>query len=195
MLPSIEEAQRELELRLEKGRPVNEAGRLEKEIKAYNLLDRIGISFERIDHEPLYTMEACDVVAGILNASICKNLFLCNTQKTQFYMLLLPGDKKFKTKVVSKLLGVARLSFGDEEHMEGLLDLTPGSVTILGLMNDTERKVKLIIDKDVMDAEYFACHPCINTSSIRFKMEDLVNKLIPALGHEPVYLDYEPEEE
>ena len=137
------------------------------------------------------TMEACEEIdrtlsEGVENGvAICKNLFLCNRQETDFYLLLIPGDKPFKTKYLSAQIGSSRLSFGKPEYMEQYLDITPGSVSVMGLMNDREKKVRLLIDQDVLEEEYFACHPCINTSSLRFKTADLVEKLIPAMDHEP----------
>lgn len=169
---------------LEKGRPADFDSRLDKEQAVYELLDSLEIDYDRIDHEALYTIEACQKVDEALGIHICKNLFLCNSQKTKFYLLLMPGEKKFVTKEVSKQIGSARLSFGNEEFMEELLNLTPGSVTVLGLMNDTENKVQLLIDKDVLNEEYFGCHPCINTSSLRMKTRDVVEKILPAVHHE-----------
>jgi YbaK / prolyl-tRNA synthetases associated domain. len=168
-----------------RGRPENAAGRLDKEIRVYDLLDKLGIEYLRVDHEPLNTIEACGKAEESLRVSICKNLFLCNNQKTRFYLLIMPGNKKFKTKDLSKQIGSARLSFGPQEYMERFLDITPGSVSVMGLMNDRDNQVRLLIDEDVLRETYFACHPCINTSSIRFKTEDLLNKILPAIGHEP----------
>jgi len=168
-----------------RGRPDDITGRLEKEIRVYNLLDELGIEYIRVDHDPMDTMEACRGAEEVLKVSICKNLFLCNSQKTKFYLLILPGDKKFKTKDLSKQIGSARLSFGPQEYMESFLDITPGSVSVMGLMNDRCNQVRLLIDEDVLKETYFACHPCINTSSIRFKTEDMLSKLLPAIGHEP----------
>lgn len=148
-----------------------------------------GVSFERIDHAPAMTMEDCAEVDRILDTLICKNLFLCNRQKTDFYLLLIPGDKHFQTKVLSSQLGVSRLSFADASYMEKFLDITPGSVSVLGLMNDRENRVKLVIDRDVMESDAFACHPCINTSSIRFSMTDFTQKVLPALKHIPCYVE------
>ena len=136
-----------MELKLENGRPADTTGRLEKEIRTYDFLDALQVPYQRIDHETLMTIEACKDVDKVLDAVICKNLFLCNRQKTNFYLLLLPGDKKFKTKEVSSQLGVARLSFGNETYMEKFLDITPGSVSVLGLMNDKENRVQLLIDE------------------------------------------------
>lgn len=170
---------------LENGRPDTAEGRLDKEIRVYDFLDQLGIDYVRVDHEATMTMEACEEISQILGAQICKNLMLCNRQETEFYMLLMPGEKPFKTKFLSAQIGSARLSFAKGEYMEEFLDITPGSLSILGLMNDKEKRVRLLIDEDVMKNEYFGCHPCINTSSLKFKTADLAATIIPALGHEP----------
>lgn len=178
-------------MELKKGRPQDTEGRLAKEIKVYDLLDSLGVDYRRVDHEAAMTMEACEEIDRALGqdvgeeVSICKNLFLCNRQETEFYLLLMPGDKPFKTKNLSAQIGSARLSFAKPEYMEKYLDITPGSVSVMGLMNDSEKKVHLLIDADVLEKEYFACHPCINTSSLRFRTGDLMEKVIPAMGHEP----------
>ena len=172
-------------LTLEKGRPSDTSGRLQKEIRTYDFLDKLNIEYYRIDHEPAMTMEACEEIDKTLGAPTCKNLFLCNRQKTAFYILLIPGDKIFKTKDISAQIGSSRLSFGDGEYMERFLDITPGSLSVLGLMNDLDRDVTLLIDKDVLEGEYIGCHPCINTSTLRIKTSDLTDKIIPALGHRP----------
>lgn len=174
---------------LQKGRPADTAGRLEKEIRSYDLLDSLGIEYDRIDHEPAMTMEICEEIDRVLGATICKNLFLCNRQETDFYLLMMPGDKPFKTKDLSAQIGSSRLSFGTPDYMEQLVDITPGSLSILGLMNDKEGRVRLLIDKDVLSGEYIGCHPCINTSSLRIKTSDMVEKLIPALKHAPTLVE------
>ena len=175
-------------MELQKGRPENTDNRLDKEIRVYDFLDKLGVQYQRIDHEAAMTMEACEEIDRALgdNTTICKNLFLCNRQETDFYLLLMPGDKPFKTKNLSAQIHSARLSFAKPEYMEKYLDITPGSVSVLGLMNDSEKKVQLLIDEDVMKEPYFGCHPCINTSSLKFPTEDLMQKIIPALEHEPV---------
>ena len=175
-------------MELQKGRPENTDNRLDKEIRVYDFLDKLGVQSQRIDHETAMTMEACEEIDRALgdNTTICKNLFLCNRQETDFYLLLMPGDKPFKTKNLSAQIHSARLSFAKPEYMEKYLDITPGSVSVLGLMNDSEKKVQLLIDEDVMKEPYFGCHPCINTSSLKFTTEDLMQKIIPALEHEPV---------
>ncbi len=172
-------------MNLQEGRPMDCAGRLDKEIRCYDFLDQLGVAYQRIDHEPAMTMEVCAAIDEVLDATICKNLLLCNRQCTSFYLLMIPGNKHFKTTELSHQIGSSRLSFAAPEYMEAFLDITPGSLSILGLMNDTEMKVQLLIDEDVLKGEYVGCHPCINTSSIRIKTEDLVQKIIPAMGHEP----------
>ena len=173
-----------MKLELVKGRPADETGRLEKEIRTYDLLDALGIAYERVDHEEANTMEACAAVDEVLApAVICKNLFLCNTQKTKFYLLMIKNDKKFKTKEISKQINSSRLSFAPPEYMEKYLDITPGSASVMGLMNDKENEVTLLVDEDVLKAEYFGCHPCINTSSMRLKTADVFGTFLEAVHH------------
>ena len=171
------------------GRPETNEGRLPKEIRVYDLLDSLSISYERVDHAPAMTMEVCAAIDEVLEATICKNLLLCNRQGTAYYLLMLPGNKVFKTSVLSKQIGSSRLSFASAEAMEDLLDITPGSVSVLGLMNDHENRVQLLMDKDILEGEYFGCHPCINTSSLRLKTADLIERIIPAMHHEPIFVE------
>ena len=176
-------------MKLENGRPADCSGRLPKEIKVYDLLDTLGVAYQRIDHEPAMTMEICACIDETLQATICKNLLLCNRQGTAFYLLMLPGNKVFKTSVLSKQIGSSRLSFASAEAMAEFLDITPGSVSVMGLMNDQENRVQLLMDKDILEGEYFGCHPCINTSSLRFRTADLIDKIIPAMAHTPIYVE------
>ena len=173
-------------LELVKGRPQDESGRLEKEIRVYDLLDELQIPYERVDHEVAETMEACKEIDEVLGADICKNLFLCNRQKTNFYLLMILGDKKFKTKDISSQIGSARLSFAGAEEMEKYLDITPGSVSVMGLMNDTENHVQLLVDEDLLKGEYIGCHPCINTSSLKMKTADVLGPFLKAVHHEMI---------
>jgi len=186
MTPSDIKQQRgkNMALELQKGRPADTTGRLDKEIRTYDLLDRLGVEYDRVDHAPAMTMEDCKEVDEILEAMVCKNLFLCNRQETAFYLLMIPDTKVFHTKDLSAQIGSARLSFAKPEYMEKFLDITPGSVSVLGLMNDTEHQVKLLIDEEVLDSEYFGCHPCINTTSLRMRTADLIEKVLPAMGHD-----------
>lgn len=171
-------------MQLYKGRPEDISNRLDKEIRVYDLLDSLGIEYVRTDHAPADTMEACNEIDKILDILICKNLFLCNRQKTAFYLLMMPGDKVFKTKELSSQINSARLSFASPEDMEKYLDIQPGSVSIMGLMNDTENNVRLLVDEDVLKGEYVGCHPCINTSSIKLKTKDVFETFIKAVHHD-----------
>ena len=163
--------------------------RLPKEMAVYELLERLQIPYLRADHEVTATIEDCHEIDQLLGISICKNLFLCNRQKTNYYLLMMPGEKPFKTKDLSAQIGSARLSFGDAQAMEQYLNLTPGSVTVLALMNDPEQRVRLLIDRDVLQQEYIGCHPCINTSSLKIKTSDILEKFLPYVGHVPTSVD------
>lgn len=172
------------------GAPSGENWRREREVAVYGLLERLGISFDRIDHREANTMEACRAIDEALEAVICKNLFLCNQQRTRFYLLLMPEGKKFRTKDLSKQIDSSRLSFGEPVYLERFLRLTPGSVSVMGLMNDTKNQVQLLIDREVLkEGGLFGCHPCMNTSSIRLSLPDLLEKFLPAVHHEPMFVD------
>lgn len=176
------------------GRPADK--RIEKEERCYELLDSLGVEYARIDHEHADTMEACAAIEKSLGCEIIKNLLLTNRQQTDIYLLLMPAQKPFKTKILSKQLGVSRLSFATDEQMLRCLDITPGSVSVLGLMNDSEKAVRLVIDADVLKMEHIGCHPCINTSSLRISTSDVLGKILPAVGHDytPVDLPWVIEE-
>ena len=175
-----------MDLVLEKGSPADYSDRLLKEQRCYKLLDELGLEYFRCDHQDANanTMEDCLKIDAILEAVVCKNLFLTNRQHTQFYLLMMPGDKVFKTKELSAQINSARLSFAEAEYMEKFLDITPGSVSILGLMNDTENQVKLLVDEDVLKGEFVGCHPCINTTSLKLKTTDMFEVLLPAMKHD-----------
>ena len=170
-------------MQLYRGRPDITEGRQNREIKVYDFLDSLGIEYLRTDHEPADTMEACNRIDSVLEVVICKNLFLCNRQKTKFYLLMMPGDKPFKTKELSSQINSARLSFASAEDMEKYLDILPGSVSVMGLMNDSENAVKLLVDEDVLRDEYIGCHPCVNASSLKIRTEDVFTKFLDAVGH------------
>ena len=163
--------------------------RLPKEERVYGLLERLGVPFERVDHDAVGTIEGCAEIEKLLDIEICKNLFLRNSKGDQYYLLMLPGGKHLVTKDLAKKIGSTRLSFGTPEKMEEYLDITPGSVSVLGLMNDHENNIQLLVDNDIKKWEYFGCHPCINTSSLKIKTADLFSKILPAVGHEPVFVD------
>ncbi|MBR3396650.1 MAG: prolyl-tRNA synthetase associated domain-containing protein [Lachnospiraceae bacterium] len=171
-------------MQLFNGRPEEEAGRLPREIRTYDFLDRLNIPYQRTDHDRADNMEACNAIDAILGVLICKNLFLCNRQKTRFYLLMMPGDKKFKTKELSGQIGSSRLSFAEPADMLKYLDIEPGAVSIMGLMNDTGHEVQLLIDEDVLKDEYLGCHPCVCTSSLKLRTEDVIKTFLPATGHD-----------
>jgi len=172
-------------MELHHGRPESMEGRQEREIRVYDFLDHLGLEYWQTDHEKLaYTMEDCKDVDAVLEATVCKNLFLCNRQKTKFYMLMMPGDKTFKTKELSGQLGCARLSFASEDKMVELLDIHPGAVSVMGLMNDPENKVQLVVDEEVLEGEFLGCHPCVNSSSLKLYTKDVFGPYLEAVGHE-----------
>lgn len=166
------------------GRPEDVSGREEREIRVYDFLDREKIEYWRTDHEDrANTMEDCIAIDAVLEATICKNLFLCNRQKTKFYMLMMPGDKPFKTKEISGQINSARLSFATEDYMLEYLDILPGSVSVMGLMNDHGNNVNLLVDEDILKGEFVGCHPCVNTSSLKIRTADIFERFLPAVGH------------
>lgn len=170
-------------MELFKGRPADVSGREEREIGVYDCLDSLNIEYYRVDHEVAMTMEDCKAIDEVLGAVMCKNLFLCNRQKTKFYLLIMPADKPFKTKELSSQIGSARLSFASADKMLEYLDINPGAVSVMGLKNDTENDVSFIVDEDLLKDEYIGCHPCVNTSSLKIKTDDLVNIFLPFTKH------------
>lgn len=161
----------------------------EKENACYDTLERLGIEYGRVSHEHIGTIEGCLEINEVLKAKICKNLFLCNAQKTDFYLVMMPGEKPFKTKLLSPQLGCSRLSFAPPEFMEEFLNCTPGSASVLGLLFDKELRVRLVMDKDLLGEEFIGCHPCDNSSSLKLLTVDVVEKLLPALDHTPTFVE------
>ena len=178
-----------------KGRPKDESGREAREIRVYDYLDALGIEFYRVDHARAETMNDCEAIDIALETVMCKNLVLCNRQKTVFYLLMMPASKAFKTKDVSHMINSARLSFADAEYLEKFLDVHPGSVSIMGLMNDKDHNINLLIDKEVLEPEFIGCHPCENTTSLKIRTRDILEKYLPATGHTPLILDIPKTEE
>ena len=180
-------------MKLLQGRPADLTGRLPKEIRVYDFLDKLGISYAHVDHHAAMTMDECAEIDKVLDSTICKNLLLCNRQKTDFYLLMIAGHKTFKTSALSKQIGSSRLSFADGAYMEEFLDITPGSLSVLGLMNDKDMRIQLLIDEEILQSDTVGVHPCINTASLRLKTKDLLEVIIPAMGHPPrmVNLNYE----
>lgn len=177
------------------GRPENVEGRLDREVRVYDFLDANGLWYLRTDHEEANNMDACNEIDAVLEATICKNLFLCNRQRTQFYLLMMPGDKPFKTKDITAQIGCSRLSFAKPEDMERYLDIKPGAVSVMGLMNDHDNKVQLLVDEDILKGEYLGCHPCVSTSSLKMKTKEIFETYLKAVHHDyiTVHLDYPQE--
>ena len=176
-------------MKLEQGRPADVTGRLEKEVRVYDLLDQLEIPYRRIDHEAANTMEACREVDEVLGVTICRNIFLCNRQQTDFYLLLIEDGKVFKTKYLSAQLGTSRLSFAPPEFMEEFLDIKPGAVSVLGLMNDMDCRVNLVLDKSIYESDETGCHPSVSTASLRIKTRDILEKFLPAVNHDVTVVD------
>lgn len=170
---------------VEKGQPASSEGRTETELLVYRALNELQVEFMRADHAPAMTMEDCVAIGEAIGAPVCKNLFLCNRQMTVFYLLLMPGDKPFKTKDLSAQIGAARLSFASAQHMQEYLHTTPGSASVLGLLFDGDRRVNLLIDEDVLAHEMIGAHPCHNTSTLAFRTEDLLETILKHTGHVP----------
>ena len=170
-------------MELYNGRPETNEGRLAREIRTYDFLDSLGIGYQRTDHERADNMAACNEIDAVLEVIICKNLFLCNRQKTEFYLLMMPGEKPFKTKEIPPQIGCARLSFAPEEKMVEFLDIHPGAVSVMGLMNDRENHVQLLVDEDILKGEYLGCHPCVNTSSMKVRTGDIFDRFLKAVHH------------
>ena len=166
------------------GAPADMSGRAEREKAVYEFLAGTGVNYCRMDHAPTVTMEECAERGKKLGIVISKNIFLCNTQKTRFYLLVMPASKRYVTRIFSREIGSARLSFAPPEAMEKMLGCSPGSASVMGLLFDRENRVSLYFDRDVLRQEWFGCHPCINTTSLKFRMTDFTEKVLPALGHE-----------
>ncbi len=173
-------------MKLYTGRPADTSDRSEKEIKVYDFLDDLEIDYRRLDHAPAFGSEEelCKEIEDSLGARICKNLFLANRQRTKFYMLMIPEHKVFRSSDISKQAGSSRLHFAEAEYMEEMIGCSPGSASVMGLINDTEHRVQLLVDDDVLNAEYVGCHPCINTSSLRIRSADIFEKFVRATGHD-----------
>ena len=164
-------------------------GRLPVEMDTYALLDSLGIGYLRLDHGATATVDDCAGVDRILGIEICKNLFLCNAAKTAYYQLTMPGEKRYQAPLLSRQLHTSRLSFADADSMQKYLHIMPGSVSVLGLMNDETHAVRLLVDKDVLRHKFIGCHPCVNTSSLRVSMADILNKFLPHTGHVPTVVE------
>lgn len=171
-------------MQLIKGRPANYKNRLEKEQKIYELLDKLEIEYFYVDHEPFMTMEDSRVVDDLLESTVCKNIFLCDKKRKNFFLLMMPGYKRLDTKDLSKKLECSSLSFAKEEKLLEFLNSTSGSVSMLGLMNDINKNVQLAIDNEILYGEYIGLHPCINTTSLKIRIDQLLNVFLKEIEHD-----------
>lgn len=165
------------------GRPQKEED--EKKRRVYDALDALSIPYLRAEHNAAHTIEDCAEIENSLGAPVCKNLLLCNRQKTAFYLLIMPGDKPFKTKDVTAQIQSARLSFAGPEDMERLIGCRPGSASLLGLMFDKDHNVSLLIDDELLKDEYWCFHPCCNTATLKLEQKALLEKFLSMCGHAP----------
>ena len=172
-----------------RGVPKDIDSRQEKERKCYDFLSKLGIDYEVVDHEEASDMDRCREIESVLGVKICKNIMLCNRQESRFFIFMMPGDKKYVTKEFSKKIGMSRLSFAKEKYLKEFLNVSSGSVSVLALLNDTDNKVELVIDRDVIQQDHIRCHPCVNTSTLKIKTEDFLNKIIPALKKEVMIIE------
>lgn len=168
--------------------------RSETEKKVFALLEEKGVPFERVDNDSISTMEECEEVGKVLGTEICKSILACTRNKSEYYLIILPGDKRFVSKFASKDIGASRLSFASAEDMEELLGTTPGNASPLAVVNDTEGRVRLVIDKELADEEYIACNTGANTTHIKLRTSDVIGNILPAAGHEPMIVYIREEE-
>ena len=164
--------------------PQEDRGELENRV--YKELQKLQIPFERVDNDSVETMEECTEISEKLGAEIRKTIVLCNRKKTMFFLVVLPAEKHFDTKTFCEKVGCPRVSFASPESMEAKLGVLPGSATIMSVLNDPERSVQVIIDKEVADAEWFACNPGANTTHIRLATEKLLKVFLPHVFHKPM---------
>ncbi len=183
------------QVKIYQGRPGNgDEGRTEAEIAVYDFLDGTGIEYTTLCHPAAFSMEECEAVRNAIGAPVFKNLFLTNKQQTQFYLLMIPADKPFKTKYLSSQLGCARLSFASAQMLMELLHIAPGAVSPMGLIHDKAGRVRLIVDRDLAAVDRYACHPCVNTASVALSLNDLLQKVVPATGHSYTWVELPTED-
>ncbi|MBQ8209657.1 MAG: prolyl-tRNA synthetase associated domain-containing protein [Clostridia bacterium] len=168
-------------------RPNDKRSRIEEQV--YDTLEKLDIQFKRIDHSPAATINECAAIEKFLDVHICKNIFLTNNKKDVYCLLLLKGDKKYEAGIVSRQIGSSRLSFASDGELMRYLGTTPGSVSVLSLINDTENKVTVAVDSDLLKNEYIGCHPCKNTSTLKIKTGDITEKFITHINHQLIIIN------
>jgi len=161
----------------------------------YEALEELKIPFDRVENDFMISMEDCEAVNKKMNTRMAKNLFLCNRQKTEFYLFITKDNKHFNTKIFSKAMGISRVSFAPEETLTEYLGTKIGATTIFSLVYDKDCKVHLVIDKDVLEEKFHACNDGTNNAHIKITTKDLMEKYLKYTKHEPVIIEFKEEEE
>lgn len=161
--------------------PTGERVAIEK--KVYQILAKLQMEYKRVDNDIVETMEECKEIDEALETEIRKSIFLCNNKKTSFFLVVMPAEKSLDTAALAKKIGVPHLSFASGELMEKYLGTKPGSASIMGLITDEDDYVQLILDKKVAEEEWFGCNPGINTSHLKIRTDELLNKFLPYIRH------------
>lgn len=157
-------------------------------------LGALGIPYELLEHAPVHTMEDCKAAEEALGGVMPKNLFLTPRNHASHHLLIARAESPFRTSRISRQLGVSRLSFATEEELMDMLRTLPGAISPMGLLFDGEKKVRLAIDRALRGEERLLFHPCVNTATLAVSGADFFGRLLPALGHEAVYVDMEGED-
>ncbi len=155
----------------------------------YRTLDELSISYERVETDEAITMEDCIEIDKKLNMKMVKTLFLCNRQETNFYLYITTGDKKFDSKKFSQELEISRVSFAKEGKMNEMLGTRIGAATIFSSLIDNDLKVQIVIDKDVLNEEYYGCSDGTTTGYMKIKTDDIINKVLPYSKHKETIIE------
>ena len=147
----------------------------------YSLLDQLAIRYQRFDHPPVFTCEEASRLLPDLPAAKTKNLFLRDPKSERLFLVVSPEERRVDLKALAAMLGVKRLSFGSPERLDAVLGLTPGSVTLLAMVRDSEQALELLVDEAICQAEQVQCHPLDNTATLIIRLDD-VRRLLTYLG-------------
>ncbi len=157
--------------------------------KVYQTLEQLHIPFERVDTDEAITMEDCVLIDAKLNMKMVKTLFLCNRQQTNFYLFITAGDKPFHSKEFSNALGVARVSFAPAEKMETMLGTKIGAATVFSALLDSDRKVQIVFDKDILAEEWYGCSDGTTTGYMKVRTNQIVHEFLTYTNHTPAIID------
>lgn len=151
--------------------------------KIYEALEKLQIPFQRVDTDEAITMEDCVTIDEKLDMNVVKTLFLCNRQQTVFYLFITVGNKPFHSKAFSNTLDVARISFAPAEQMESILGTKIGAATVFSSLLDTENKVRIVFDKEVIAEKWYGCSDGTTTGYMKVRTEDICKKFLPYTNH------------